>query len=285
MAKVRGTVPSYRNALASRPRRGRMQAGHGVPARALKTEGSAVKRITGRDVDRFLLGAMCGALVVFLWFMWRDVRRWEPPEGGCSFHAFLAGRASIREMRTFRWQGAEYLEVIGPERRWFLVAGPPCWLFDRSGTLVGWSVDRWDWVPYESNTPESDVRHLDGLAEALAWFDGEASPRTHVRGYLLPPLTGRTAERCRAPCRRGGLQAQTGGRTALGAMLSRRCERVAPGPASSPGHRAVDRGVARKGTRHACRGAPRTAFKARFLRSGPAPRPCLPEMRCPSTQG
>ena len=134
-----------------------------------------MKRITSRDVDRFLLGAMCGALIAFVWFSWRDVRRWAPPEGGCSFHAFLEGRAAIRDMRTFRWQWSEYLEVIGPDRRPIPVTGPPCWLFDRSGTLVGWSDNRWDWTPYDSNTPVTDVRHLDGLAEALAWLDGAAS--------------------------------------------------------------------------------------------------------------
>ncbi len=126
-------------------------------------------------MSRFLAGAVIAAIVSYLLFDWHEMSRLRPPAEGCSFRAFLTKKASVHEIRTFRWRGEQYLEVIGPIRGGIPVRGSPSYVFNRSGRLVAWTRDKWSLGrSYPGEDHESDVRYLDGLAEALAWLDGEA---------------------------------------------------------------------------------------------------------------
>ena len=152
-------------------------------------EGPIVKKVTGRDVSRFVMGVAFAAIVGYGVFVWHDVRRWEPPSEDCSFRAFLAKQASIEEMHVVRFKGREYLEILAPRRSAWLVSGPPSYVFDRHGTLIAWTLDRWDNRPYPGNEPETRVSQLNSVDEVLAWFDEDA-PDSEAAGEASPESGG-----------------------------------------------------------------------------------------------
>ena len=121
------------------------------------------------------MGVVFAAVVGFLWSTWHEVGRWDPPGENCSFCAFLTKQASIQEIRVFRWKGQDYLEVIRPIQSAFLARGSPSYVFDRSGTLVAWTHDKWGvGRSYPGDEQETCVRRLNSVEEALAWFDEDA---------------------------------------------------------------------------------------------------------------
>jgi hypothetical protein len=121
------------------------------------------------------MGVAFAAVVGFLWFTWHEVGRWDPPGENCSFREFLSKQASVEKIRVFRWRGQEYVEVMSPIRSAFLARGPPSYVFDRSGTLVAWTHDKWGvGLSYPGLEQATCVRCLNSVEDALAWFNEDA---------------------------------------------------------------------------------------------------------------
>lgn len=128
------------------------------------------------------MGVAFAAVVGFLWFTWHEVGRWAPPGENCSFREFLSKQASVEKIRVFRWRGQVYLEVMSPIRSAFLARGPPSYVFDRSGTLVAWTQDKWGVGPsYPGDVKAACVRRLGSIREALTWFDAHKAENSPSR--------------------------------------------------------------------------------------------------------
>lgn len=71
-----------------------------------------------------------------------DAKR--PPEDARSLEAFAAEMAPPAQLAMIEMDEATYFVWVGKQDRWFPGSGPPGYVFDRSGTLIDYSLDTGD---------------------------------------------------------------------------------------------------------------------------------------------
>jgi hypothetical protein len=121
-------------------------------------------------VLRIAMG-ICAVLLAYWFFVRHELGALRPPGEKCQFAAFLDHKAGVREYRILRAGQAEYLEVVGTlSNSWTLPSGPPCYVFDRSGTLVAWTSDIGDDPQYDAEWRGRYSAEKVSLAEALKWI-------------------------------------------------------------------------------------------------------------------
>lgn len=131
------------------------------------------RRRTHRSETALLIGLV---LLTTGWLLEeiREKSRLAPPTGVTTFPEFAKSRPEPRRLELVETADGSWIawygELAGPLA---IPSGPSCYLFDRTGRLVGWQSETGDGGSVEDIIDRATLRQAMHLSEALDWFEKE----------------------------------------------------------------------------------------------------------------
>ena len=97
----------------------------------------------------------------------------RPKESAKTFPEFLQTMPQATRFCLLQISNTQFLEVRTRRPGWSAPSGPPAYIFNKSGELIDWTIDRGEAPVYQQRWPFTAILTNITLDQALAWMEPE----------------------------------------------------------------------------------------------------------------